>query len=190
MNIPPRPFIIYALPRSRTAWLSKFLTYGDWKCAHDLTCRMHSLDEIAAWLHNGHVGPLTGTAETGLVSAWKAVHLRTNAKRVVIRRSPIGVKESLRKIGVDWMDAEIDERAMKLDECAAYPGTRIYNYSNLNEEWACKEIFEWCLNLPFDKQWWLSLKNANIQVDSQKRIQELKDNAAGIQRLVAEMAAC
>ncbi len=29
-----RPFVVFGLPRSRTAWLSRFLTYGDWVCGH------------------------------------------------------------------------------------------------------------------------------------------------------------
>jgi hypothetical protein len=29
------PYLIFALPRSRTAWLAHFLTYRDWTCLHE-----------------------------------------------------------------------------------------------------------------------------------------------------------
>jgi hypothetical protein len=41
MNSRKRTFLICALPRSRTAWLSQFFTIGAAVCAHDLTAEFH-----------------------------------------------------------------------------------------------------------------------------------------------------
>ena len=44
------PFVVFALPRSRSAWLARFLTWGDWMCGHDELRHCRSLDDVRAWL--------------------------------------------------------------------------------------------------------------------------------------------
>ena len=63
------PFLIYALPRSRTYWLSKFLSYGDWVCGHDQIRYFRTIDDIKGWLNL----PATGSAETGIAEWWRVV---------------------------------------------------------------------------------------------------------------------
>ena len=54
------PFIVYALPRSRTFWLSKFLSYGGWACDHDEAVRLRGLDDMQSSLDI----PMRGSVET------------------------------------------------------------------------------------------------------------------------------
>jgi hypothetical protein len=41
-----RPFMIFALPRSRTAWLSEFLSYQGWTCWHEIAIQMRDFSEV------------------------------------------------------------------------------------------------------------------------------------------------
>lgn len=168
-----RPFIIYALPRSRTAWLSKFLTYGDWKCGHDIVTDYFTPES----LQHALTAPNFGTVETGMAEGWKlARRLVPNAKVVVIKRSSKDVIASLNKAGLEFSARQIIERAAALDEVALQQDVLTFYYEELENECACKKIFEWCLGIPFDRDWWLGLRNANIQIDLPQRIHKLRQN--------------
>lgn len=36
-------FVVFSMPRSRSAWLARFLSYGDWHCGHDEIRHFRSL---------------------------------------------------------------------------------------------------------------------------------------------------
>ena len=46
----PPPFLVLALPRSRTFWLSRFLAFGGWDCGHDQLRFMRGMEDVKAWL--------------------------------------------------------------------------------------------------------------------------------------------
>lgn len=178
------PFIIFALPRSRTAWLSYFLTYKDWHCSHDIVTDVHSIADLEAFFKC----PNVGTAETGMIDGWKLIHkMRPDVKMVVIRRKITEVAESLAKFGID-ADNDIIRRNNLLREVSALPGTLTISYDDLNREETCKMLFEHCLELPFDREHWLALKDRNIQVDISAWLEKLRKNHDSIQALKAEVA--
>lgn len=174
------PFIIYALPRSRTAWLSKFLTYGPWKCGHDVVTDYFTPADIQCQL----VELYFGTVETGMVDGWKlARRLVPHAKIITIHRCAKSVMRSLDAVGVPYSPSQIIERAAKLDEASLMPGAVSFYYDELELESVCRQIFEYCLEMPFDREWWLALRNANIQIDIPKRIAKLQATQSAMQRL-------
>lgn len=175
-----RPFIIYALPRSRTVWLSKFLTYGPWKCGHDIVTDYFTPGDIQYRLTE----PNFGTVETGMIDGWKlARRLVPIAKILVIKRPVKEVINSLDRAGVSHSAAQIIARAALLDEISAQPDVLSFYYDELDTEEACKKIFEHCLELPFDRDWWLGLRGANIQLNMLKRIEKLQATQSAMQRL-------
>lgn len=179
-----KPFIIYALPRSRTAWLSTFLTYGDRRCGHDIVVEMPDLKKIQAFFSI----PNVGTVETGMVSGWKLVKkLVPDIKMVVIRRPILDVKSSLLKFGLE-SDEELERRDKLLDEIQAQPDVLSISFDELNYPIFCKEIFEHCLELPFDKRWWVSLKDKNIQIDMKKQMEKIQQVRPQIENLKQEVA--
>lgn len=179
------PFIIYALPRSRTVWLSKFLTYGRFHCYHDIVVNLHTVTDLRAFF----AIPCTGTAETGMVDGWKLVKkLVPNAKIVVIKRPIEEVKSSLAKFGINWND-DLTRRDALLDEVSQEDGVLTVSFDDLNTEETCKKIFEHCLGISFDRDWWLTLKDANIQIDMAKRLKTLERNRGKIEALKAEVMA-
>lgn len=162
------PFIIYALPRSRTAWLSSFLTYGDWECYHESAMFMRSMDDVRKFFNSGNVG----CAETAAAQGYQLIrHAAPNITEVVILRPVDEVVNSLIKAaGTNVYDEKILRRNMEyghrmLLKIAQDNGVMTVNYDDLNREDVCAAIFEYCLPYEFDKEWWESLKDKNIQVN-------------------------
>lgn len=155
------PFIIYALPRSKTAWVSRFLTHGLWECRHDASATVGSLEELARLLV-----PFSGICETGLAFAAPALRaLVPGHKAVVIYRDVAQIKASLAQHGVELSEAFYTAELVRLSHIAALPGTLTTTFDKLNTEEGCRELFEYALGQPFDRAWWLSLKDKNIQID-------------------------
>jgi|KBSMisStaDraftv2_1062788.scaffolds.fasta_scaffold00169_23 hypothetical protein len=174
------PFVIFALPRSRTAWLSQWLSYKGRRVGHDLaphadTCQGY-LDSL--W-------PLSGTVETGIQDAHHLLRIAMpSAKFVVIRRPVEEVNHSLAQFGVEQTD-EMHRRSMVLDQIEA---TRSINYRDLKDVRVCADLWEYLLDIPFDFEWWRHMDAQNIQIDVPQQLQFLAERHEPITRLKEEMA--
>jgi hypothetical protein len=179
------PFVVLALPRSRTYWLSKFLTYGNWTCGHDEIRHARSLSDVQAWLAR----PRTGTAETAAALFWRVLRrLAPHARVVVLRRDPSAVFASLLRLPVEF-DAAIMVQQLRrldaaLDEVAAcWPGALSVAFEDLRHEATCAAVFEHCLGLSHDHAWWASLAESNLQADIPALLHETLANERLITRL-------
>lgn len=150
------PFVILALPRSRTYWLSRFLSHGLWHCGHDEIQHMRSLDDVRTWFTQ----PNIGTVETTAAPYWRLLtHYRPDVQVVTIRRSPTDVLASVMRV-VPECDPESMWRLLraadtKLDQIEArVPGVLSVKYEALVSEDACAAIFERCLRQPMQLEWW------------------------------------
>lgn len=159
------PFIVYALPRSRTFWLSQFLSYRDWHCGHDEVRRARSLDDVRAWFSQSS----TGTIETGAAPWWRLVQkYRPDIRTVTIRRPVHEVVESLARFGFDRdpvtrMMMRLDH---KLDQIEArVPGVLSVDFADLASEDGCASVFEHCLPLSHDPEWFRLIAPLNLQTD-------------------------
>lgn len=65
------PFFITGLPRTRTAWLANYMTYGSTACFHDLMHRF-TLFEIASNLRKTGCSHI-GYSDPALLLHWKAI---------------------------------------------------------------------------------------------------------------------
>lgn len=165
-----QPFIIYALPRSRTAWMAEFLSYKDWQCGHEQAIFWRSVNDIKRFF----ALPRTGAVETATAQAWRIIHHHVpNIKAVVIRRPVDEVMESMVNIdlrGEAYYDIpklrkfiEYGDRC--LTEISEQPGVLNLKFSDLDTSDGCKRIFEFCLPYKFDQGWWEYARQQNIQVD-------------------------
>lgn len=178
------PFIIYALPRSRTAWLADFLTYRDWKCHHEAAITFRSPDEISSFF-TGNVG----AAETGAAQGWRLIkHYVPHIRTVVVRRPVDEVVNSLLALDLGDMtyDASLLRRNMEygdrmLERISAQPDTLILNYADLESEQTCSTIFDHCLPYRFDREWWLEKQAQNIQADARKVIMYYHQNRDAVE---------
>ena len=156
------PFIIYALPRSRTTWLSAFLSYAPWTCHHDAAALMDSLDDVSQFLRMKN----TGICETALAFAARALYrLNQDARVVVVRRPAPDVAASLAAQGYILPPAYFEAENRALDRAAAIPGALSVSFDALETEAGARAVFEHCLQLPFDHDWWARLSGRNIQTD-------------------------
>lgn len=181
------PFIIYALPRSRTAWLSAFLSYRDWTCHHERAFFMRSPNDIKTFFSN----PKTGSAETAAGPAWHLIHhYFPNIRAVVIRRpledSMAAMIRAGEIAGVTYDPVRLrqfTERGQReLDSISALPGTLTLSHESLVDEPVCKQLFEHCLPYEFDRDWWLSLKDKNIQMNLAEHFVYHRKNRDDIER--------
>jgi hypothetical protein len=154
------PFIVYALPRSRTFWLSRFLSFGGWHCGHDELRFARSLDDVKSWFSQS----CTGTVETLAAPWWRLV--RTD-KCVVIRRPVPNVVASLSRLGFDpaVMLPMMTRLDRKLDQIAArVPGALSIGFDALGTEAGCKAVFEHCLPFVHDPEWYALMAPKNLQI--------------------------
>lgn len=180
--MPMTPFIILSLPRSRSAWLARFLSYDGRKCGHDLATQCGSMKEFTDLFNSEYAG----TAETGAVVGWRAIRrLLPSARIAVIRRPVQEVYDSLAQFGLasPLLLSELRERDAMLNQVSRGHGVRSFAFDDLNGIAACQELFEFCLGVPFDWEWWEGLANVNVQVDVAKRLKFLTENRDRIEAL-------
>ncbi len=170
MNRQP-PFVVMGLPRSRTAWLARFLSYGGFHCGHEELRHMRNLSDVRSWLAQ----PMTGTAETAAAPYWRLLQKLAPAVRIVVVRRPVKeVADSLMKLetfGAAHFDHGILMRWMQQGEAklrqvaARWPGALQVDFADLNREETCAAVFEHCLPYGHDSAWWQYLAPLNVQCD-------------------------
>lgn len=180
------PFFILTLPRSRSKWLSVFLSYpGRAPCGHDLAVECST---IADFLNA--VSLRSGTVETGAVLGWhRLVERFPRSFFAAVHRPVREVHDSLKKAGVETSYAELTRRAKLLEDFSTYPGVMSCSFSELDNPKICASLFERCLGRAFDPTWHAKLAGENIQIDLAARVARLRDRAAALERLKSEVAA-
>jgi len=150
--------------------MSKFLTYGNTECLHEPEVFLRNINELKLLLRS----PDVGFASTGSSYGYPLIrHFAPGIREVVVLRPVEEVVKSILAIdvsGIAVYDEELLWRNMRygercLHKIAQSPDTLVVNHHDLDKESVCANIFEHCLGQDFDKQWWNSLKNQNIQVD-------------------------
>jgi hypothetical protein len=164
--MPLDPFIIYALPRSRTAWLSQYLSYGGWSIGHDEARHVRSLEDVRSWF----AMPMSGTVETAAAPFWRLVReIAPRARIVTIRRDPREVIGSLLNTGAPF-DIPSLERLMhrldaKLDQIERRTGAWSIPFADLDREDVCASLTETLLGQPHDPFRWGLLRGLNVQIN-------------------------
>lgn len=100
MPLQSDPFFFIALPRSGTAWLSNFFTWGETFCFHDALFGVRSMHEYKHVLgRTGH--SRVGSAETAALYLMPAIYQHfPDAKYVFVSRPISDVKASLDRLGI------------------------------------------------------------------------------------------
>jgi hypothetical protein len=182
------PFIIFTLPRSRSAWLSHWLSYiKDGQrvkaVAHDGFSKCKTVAECLTLLG----GQQSGTVETGAAFAYMMLRDKMpKAKMLVVQREPTDCLKSLWMKGIRPDPEDWAQRVRDLWMVSA-SGVRTVAYEDLDLESCARWIWEYCLDLPWDAQWWAQWTPINVQVDMQKRMEELRKDADNIIKLKMEI---
>jgi hypothetical protein len=176
------PFVIFALPRSRTTWLSRWLSTNGLSVAHDLGPHANTVQEFFDLLWNH-----CGTIETGAQDAWPLIRMAMpTSKFITIRRPVAEVIASLAQFGVTDQADELVRRDRVLDEIESAGAMRI-EYHELSDARVCADLYEYLYGLPFDFKGWRLLSDLNIQIDVPAQLQFLADRRPQIEKLKAEL---
>lgn len=178
------PFVVFSLPRSRSAWLSVLLSGPGAICGHDIGPTLRAPNEFAERLS----GDLVGTCETGAAFAWRLIwQMLPDANFVVIRRDPEAVVRSLSAFWISGQNEEMRARSAQLEEISALPGTLTVNFAELADEAASAMIYAHCLGRQMPRAWWAHLDPLNIQVDMQRQLRLLAERRPMIDALKAQV---
>lgn len=186
------PFVILALPRSRTFWLSHFLTFGEWTCWHEQGRYLRTAADVRSWLAQD----LTGTVETAVAPWWRLIRTyRPDARVALVRRPVSEVVDSIMRLDMrgtysferaaltgrmEALDRKLDQIERRLPNALSVP------YSALEDEATCAGLFEHCLQRPHDPEWWRSLADENMQADMPSMARYMRANKPQLDRVAAE----
>ena len=163
-------FVVYSLPRSRSAWLSHYLTYKDHTCLHEPAMTMRHPDDYYSLLKVKNVG----IADTGIAQGWRLIEYACpGIKTVVVHRPVEEAVDSLMKLDLAGiatyektsLTKHFEYGKRMLDEISRRSDVLSVNFSDLNHEEVCKKIFQHCLPYEFDYEHWKYCSELNIQID-------------------------
>lgn len=172
-------FIVFTLPRSRSAWLSHLLS-----CGHDTALDSKSVADFL-----DRVDSRGGTVETGaIVGAHVIRELRPDINVAVIKRPVSEVMASLASIGIIPARGEIEHRAKLLDELARQVDVLALDWTALDDFEACDLLMQFCLGAPCPRGRFEHYSQFNIQLNIPRRIEKLFETAETMTRIKAELA--
>lgn len=176
--------MVFALPRSRTAWLAHWLTAPDHPVGHDTIIECNRLSDFAENFTNG----MRGTIETGAVEGWRQIIAAFPQGRFLTIRRPLEeVHQSLMRFGLD-VKLELLQREALLNEIEAEGFAERVDFVDLRQHGCRKWIWNYLLpEFPFDVERDIMLAQVNIQVDMQARLVQLAGRAAAMVVLKEEL---
>ena len=181
-----KPFLVFGLPRSRTAWLSHFLASSPGVVGHDTAIDCRTIGEFISQFYG--LDRLAGTCETGAMMAWRVIKYRMpEAKLVVIQRPTTDVAFSLGRVGLYPGLLELEQRKTYLEAISRLDGVKTFSFHQLARQDVCEYIYEFCNDEPCPEGRWAYFAQFNIQVEIQQRMKKLKANAEAIAKLKASV---
>jgi hypothetical protein len=161
-------FMLIAAPRSGTTWASNWLTTDTTLCIHDPLWEHHysELDDIQSEKR-------VGIACTGMAYFLDWVN-KHPARKVILHRDLEGINESLYNIGLPDIEPFYLENLDKVE------GLHVW-WTDLFEN--PKVIYEYLLQLPFDKERHKLLKD----IEMQPKFSGLTINKAVTMKLLNEL---
>jgi hypothetical protein len=182
----PSPFVVFALPRSRTAWLANYLNAGGrFPVGHDITIECNCTEDFFASYANG----MRGTVETGSMMAWRLMKQRIPDLKILLIRRPLDeVKRSLLQFGIEPASGELEAREEILNFLETLPHVDSIEFRDLYITQCRRWVWETLLEEPWDAVWDSALVPINIQIDMQARLRQLHRRFEPLTALKAEIA--
>ena len=152
---------ILGWPRSRTAWLANYLTYGNSFCFHEGIAlkaqkRLRTTQEYRE-LFNLYAGKYQYVGDANTLALSRQKYIIPKARVVVIERNKKEVEESTYQIGY----------LVDIPEIVEYPYNELLRikYDEINDN--LLDIWRFCLpGVPYCKEREYLLKDLNIQVNN------------------------
>ena len=135
-------YMIIGMPRSRTTWLANLFTTGDCICIHDPLDR-YGLAELDSIMPGRYVG----ISDTSLYLAGPKLLNSYPCRKVIIHRDKSDIEKSL---GMDVLENGI----------CNIEGLHV-DFNDIDSR--IEEIWNYCLDIPFDKERVDLLREFNVQ---------------------------
>jgi hypothetical protein len=179
------PLVVFSMPRSRSAWLSKFLSFGEWHCGHEELLNARSLEDVRAWLSQ----PCTGTVETSAAPFWRLLRRYSPETRVVVVRRPVDeVVASFMALPLGFDPATLvplmrrtDAKLRQIEQ--RLPGVLSMTFAELGTEDGCRRVWEHVLPYEHKPAWWAACAAVNIQMDMRQCVRKYRAYAPQLQKL-------
>jgi len=188
------PFVILGTPRSRTAWLAKFLAFEGRKVLHEPSIDFRSINDLYALLQNHSVA---GIVDSTMTFRWRDVLTAAPAARIVlVHRPPSDVIASFMRTGVfAGQRAAAQVRLGRLlrslsdaiEDLWASEAVLSVPFEELNARHVCDRVFRYCLGEPMPERWWRILRAENVQADIRDVFRRAEANADGIRAVYPEI---
>ena len=170
MEVAERSFLILGLPRTRTAWLANFLTWGDMICWHELSGRMSAADQMRVVLTRG--AKCVGNADSGAIfMAEELMQKMPDLRVVVIRRDWEESLHALCKLTGAAVSDEMRASWQRMDEIlegieAKASGVLVVEYESLGKSQTVEAVWRHCVGeVPFPSTRFSILSDMNVQME-------------------------
>lgn len=179
------PFVVFSLPRSRSAWLSHYLGNDSGLVGHDVLLNCDSLEDFERCFT---VEGMLGTCETAAAWGWKIIQRRLPVVRFVTIRRPVDeVLSSLRRHGLNPSEEYMRQMDGVLDVIESLPRTLSVDFEDLDCAGVCEQVYRFCRGETPDDSWTARMLRLNIQVNMPSRIEQIRNRAPALSAL-REMA--
>lgn len=181
-----RPFFILGTPRSRTAWLAKFLSTPDRKCEHEPSIRFRSMVDLARYVAK----PAAAAADSVLTLRWRAIREHSpEAVIVVVRRPRDQVIRSFLGHGVGGavLDARLRALDGEIDALVSAGVDMVVDYADLAREETCEFIHVMCHGVMPHPLRWRALAPVHIEADIQAMSRAALANWDGLMAVFPEL---
>ncbi|MDE2097573.1 MAG: hypothetical protein KGL39_10030 [Patescibacteria group bacterium] len=129
--------------------------------------------------------PTCGIADTALLMKWSdLIKSFPTSKFVLIERDLSEVIQSVQELGVSGKNCV--KLYTKLQQAKKDPRVWTIPFERLNEEAFCQALYEYCTELPFDKDRWESLRRINMQPVLPLFFQDISKNEENLVKLYGD----
>ena len=198
------PFVILGTPRSRTAWLAKFLAFEGRRVLHEPSTDFRSVNDLYALLEDRL---LAGISDSMLTLRWRdVVNAAPEARIVVVFRPHDEIMMSLTHLFIcnsgqqsaEPLDHRIREYqrrvdrllhqiATAIDEMSASVPVLTVPFSALDAEATADLVFRYCIREPLPPEWWHAWRGENVQADFGASLARAAANAEGLRAVYPEL---
>jgi hypothetical protein len=134
-----QPYLIVALPRSRSAWLSSLLSFRQSYCFHDLGARTpHASSYVDTMLMAANQFPFVGSSDPGLINNFESVMAEfggrgLNPRILFVDRPSAEVSQSLPAACGIHGRINVDRDRKRLDQLIEEEWGDVVHYNTLDE---------------------------------------------------------
>ena len=158
-----RPFFILGTPRSRSAWLSEFLSTPDRPCVHEPSQRFRGKSDFEALLAN----PRAAAADACMMTfRWREI-AASGARIVVVRRPLADVYESIDRAGLNtpkmWL--ALDRLGAEIQTLTRMASCMVVPFISMERKEVCEDIYAYCHGVPLPEGRWEAFKDRIILPD-------------------------